>query len=153
MGAGDLGAGDGRGAGVRMDLQHRSDLPLSGLDQAVEQVAVGDNSMPHRVPTMFRDLTGIRFAWITGDSVYGADHAIRRWAERHRRGYVLAVTSKQYLAQRPVTSWIKRLPRKAWQRLSAGDGTKGPRLYDWTCIPYSGAAPGFQSALLVRRSI
>ena len=74
---------------------------------------------------------GIRFAWITGDSVYGADHTIRRWAERHRRGYVLAVTSKQYLGQRPVTSWIKRLPRKAWQRLSAGDGTKGPRLYDW----------------------
>ena len=96
---------------------------------------------------------GIRFAWITGDSVYGADHTIRRWAERHRRGYVLAVTSKQYLAQRPVTSWIKRLPRKAWQRLSAGDGAKGPRLYDWTYILYSGAAPSFQCALLVRRSI
>src|SRR3954453_11576327 len=73
----------------------------------------------------------VPFAWITGDSVYGADHAIRRWAERHRRGYVLAITSKQYLGQRPVTSWIKRLPRKAWQRLSAGDGAKGPRLYDW----------------------
>src|SRR3954467_10336712 len=57
LGAGDLGAGDGRGAGVRMDLQHRSDLPLAGLDQTVEQVAVGENSMPHRVPTMFRDLT------------------------------------------------------------------------------------------------
>jgi hypothetical protein len=52
-----------------------------------------------------------------------------------------------------VTSWIKRLPRKAWQRLSAGDGAKGPRLSDWTYIPDSGAAPGFQSALLVRRSI
>ena len=23
---------------------------------------------------------GVPFAWITGDSVYGADHAIRRWA-------------------------------------------------------------------------
>jgi hypothetical protein len=78
---------------------------------------------------------GVPFAWITGDSVYGADHAIRRWAERHRRGYVLAVTSKQYLGQRLVTSWIKRLPRKAWQRLSAGDGAKGPRLYDWGYIP------------------
>jgi SRSO17 transposase len=96
---------------------------------------------------------GVPFAWITGDSVYGADHAIRRWAERHRRGYVLAVTSKQYLGQRPVTSWIKRLPRKAWQRLSAGDGAKGPRLYDWGYIPHSGAAPGFQCGLLVRRSI
>src|SRR4051794_41071854 len=51
------GTGDGRGAGVRMDLQHRSALPLSGLDQTVEQVAVGGNSMPHWVPTMFRDLT------------------------------------------------------------------------------------------------
>src|SRR4051794_19837497 len=96
---------------------------------------------------------GVPFAWITADSVYGADHVIRRWAERHRRGYVLAVTSKQYLGQRPVTSWIKRLPCKAWQRLSAGDGAKGPRLYDWATIPYSGAAPGFQCALLVRRSI
>lgn len=96
---------------------------------------------------------GVPFAWITGDCVYGADHAIRRWAERHRCGYVLAVTSGQHLGQRPVTQWIKGLPRKAWQRLSAGDGAKGPRLYDWTCIPYSGAAPGFQCALLVRRSI
>jgi SRSO17 transposase len=52
-----------------------------------------------------------------------------------------------------VTSWIKRLPRKAWQRLSAGDGAKGPRRYDWTYIPHSGAAPGFQCGLLVRRSI
>src|SRR3954467_7320834 len=96
---------------------------------------------------------GVPFAWITGDSVYGADHAIRRWAERHRRGDVLAVTANHYLGQRPVTSWIKRLPRKAWQRLSAGDGAKGPRRYDWVYIPHSGAAPGFQSGLLVRRSI
>jgi hypothetical protein len=54
--AGDLSAGERCGAGVGMDLQHRSDLPLAGLDQTVEQVAVADNSLPHRVPTMFRDL-------------------------------------------------------------------------------------------------
>ena len=57
MGAGDLGTGDGRGARVRMDLQHRSDLPLSGRDQTFKQVAIPDNNMPHRVPTMFRNLT------------------------------------------------------------------------------------------------
>ena len=73
---------------------------------------------------------GVPFAWIAGDSVYGADSAIRRWAEQHRRGYVLAVTSGQRLAQRPVTTWIEDLPDAAWQRLSAGDGAKGPRLYD-----------------------
>lgn len=96
---------------------------------------------------------GIRFAWIAGDSVYGADSALRRWAEQHRRGYVLAVTSGQYLGQRPVTSWIEALPAKAWQRLSAGDGAKGPRLYDWARVPYNGGARGFQCALLVRRSV
>jgi SRSO17 transposase len=95
----------------------------------------------------------IPFAWITGDSVYGADGALRRWAEQHRRGYVLAVTSGQYLGQRPVTSWIEGLSGQAWQRLSAGDGAKGPRLYDWACVPYQGGAEGFQCALLVRRSI
>jgi SRSO17 transposase len=96
---------------------------------------------------------GVPFSWVVGDSVYGADHAIRRWAERHRRGYVLAVTSGQRLGLRPVTTWIRQLPRSAWRRLSAGDGAKGPRLYDWACVPYSGAAPGFRGALLVRRSI
>jgi SRSO17 transposase len=96
---------------------------------------------------------GVPFLWVTGDSVYGADHAIRRWAERHQRGYVLAVTSGQRLGLRPVTSWIKGLLKRDWQRLSAGDGAKGPRLYDWACVPYQGGAPGFQCALLVRRSI
>jgi SRSO17 transposase len=96
---------------------------------------------------------GSLFAWITGDSVYGADRAIRAWGEQHRRGYVLAVTSGQYLGQRPVTSWIEGVAAKAWQRLSAGDGAKGPRLYDWAYGPYRGGASGFQCALLVRRAI
>jgi hypothetical protein len=52
-----------------------------------------------------------------------------------------------------VTAWIRKLPRRVWQRLSAGDGAKGPRVYDWACLPYNGAVPGFQCALLVRRSV
>ena len=66
---------------------------------------------------------------------------------------MLAVTSGQRLAQRPVTTWIEGLPDAAWRRLSAGDGAKGPRLYDWAHLPYNGAAPGFACALLVRRSV
>ena len=95
----------------------------------------------------------VPFAWVTGDSVYGADHAIRRWCEQYRRGYVLTVTSGQRLGLRPVTDWIEDLPARAWQRLSAGDGAKGPRLYDWTLVPYNGAAQGFRCALLVRRRL
>jgi SRSO17 transposase len=76
----------------------------------------------------------VSFAWISGDSVYGADHRIRRWAEQHRRGYGLAVTSSHSLGLRPVCAWIEGLAAEAWQRLSAGDGAKGPRLYDWALL-------------------
>src|SRR5690348_15230198 len=64
MGAGDLGPRDGRGAGVRMDLPPRSDLPLSSRDQTFKQVAIRGNSMPHRVPTMFRNLTPYHYSCI-----------------------------------------------------------------------------------------
>lgn len=105
-------------------------------------------------------VAGLPFAWIAGDSVYGSDSAIRRWAEDHRIGYVLTVTSGQRLALRPVAVWfadpVDARPADAppiWQRLSAGEGAKGPRLYDWACVPYRGAVRGLHCALLVRRSL
>jgi SRSO17 transposase len=46
------------------------------------------------------------------------------------------------------------VPAKGWRRLSAGDGAKGPRLYDWAWLPYrSLAAEGWQKGLLIRRSL
>jgi SRSO17 transposase len=96
---------------------------------------------------------GVPFAWIAGDSVYGADSAVRRWAERHQRGYVMAVTSGQSLGRKPVTEWLGDVSPEDWHRLSAGDGAKGPRLYDWAYVPYPGAAPGWRKGLLVRRPI
>jgi hypothetical protein len=43
---------------------------------------------------------------------------------------------------------------KAWRRLSAGDGAKGPRLYDWAYLPYSATtACGFKPGLLFRRQL
>ena len=59
---------------------------------------------------------GVPFAWVAGDSVYGADSAIRRWAERHRCGYVMAVTSGQRLGQRPVTAWSHGMDRGLGRR-------------------------------------
>ena len=96
---------------------------------------------------------GVPFAWITGDSVYGGVYALRQWAQHHRCGYVLTVTSSQHLGLRPVSDWIAGLGDADWQRLSAGDGAKGPRLYDWAFLPHAGGAQGFRCGLLVRRSI
>ncbi len=95
---------------------------------------------------------GVPFAWVTGDSVYGADHRIRRRLEARQRGHVLAVTSGQRLGFVPVEKWLAKVPPDGWRRLSAGDGAKGPRLYDWAYLPCRGAAPGWRMGLLVRRS-
>jgi SRSO17 transposase len=92
-------------------------------------------------------------AWVVGDSVYGADHRLRRTVEQHGRGYVLTVTSAQRLGLKPVADWLEDLPAKAWRRLSAGDGAKGPRLYDWAWLPYAGAPEGWQKGLLIRRKL
>jgi SRSO17 transposase len=97
---------------------------------------------------------GVPCSWVTGDSVHGADHGLRRTIERARRGYVLAVASAQRLGFKPVADWLEDVPARAWQRLSAGDGAKGPRLYDWAWLPYrSDTAQGWQKGLLVRRQI
>src|SRR5918993_2688577 len=95
---------------------------------------------------------GVPFAWVTGDSVYEADHRIRRRLEARQRGYVLAVTSGQRLGFVPVEKWLAKVPPDGWRRLSAGDGAKGPRFYDWAYLPYRGAAPGWRRGLLIRRS-
>jgi SRSO17 transposase len=81
---------------------------------------------------------GVPFAWVAGDSIYGVGE-IEMGLRRAGKGYVLGVN-----ATHPFTSWIGKpevagtaeeiargLDDTAWQRLSAGEGTKGERLYDW----------------------
>ncbi len=74
---------------------------------------------------------GLPFSWIAGDSVYGAERAIQRWAEAHGIGYVLSVTTGQRLSLCPVADWfadqVAALPARTrvWRRLSAGEGAKG----------------------------
>ena len=45
--------------------------------------------------------------------------------------------------------WPSSSPRPGWQTLSCGDGSKGPRLYDWALI---GTASG-DHQMLARRSL
>src|SRR5918998_5497560 len=95
---------------------------------------------------------GAPCAWVVSDSLYGADHQKRCLIERHGRGYVLAVTSAQRLGFKPVEDWLEDVPAKGWTRLSAGDGAKGPRLYDWAYLPYrTPPVPRWKTGLLIRR--
>jgi SRSO17 transposase len=97
---------------------------------------------------------GVPCAWVAADSVYGADHALRRAIEARRCGYVLGVTSGQRLGFARVDDWAAGVPPEGWHRLSAGEGAKGPRLYDWAYMPCRGKAPaGWEKGLLVRRKL
>ena len=86
---------------------------------------------------------GVPFAWVTGDTVYGNDRKLRRWLEEQGRPYVLAVKSNEPLwadreggaAQVAARELAQQIPDDRWQPLSAGDGSKGPRLYDWGWVP------------------
>jgi len=78
---------------------------------------------------------GTPAAWVTGDEVYGADPGLRADLERRRIGYVLAVAAACRVTTGAGTCQARqiaaRLPRRAWQRYSAGQGAKGHRYYDW----------------------
>ena len=102
--------------------------------------------------------TGVPAAWVTGDEVYGRTWRLRHELEERDQGYVLAVGADQAvwesLRQRRVKHLATELPEAAWQRLSVGEGAKGPRLYDWACQPLTGSVPpGWGRWLLVRRSV
>ena len=82
--------------------------------------------------------TGVPFAWVAADAVYGVgdvELALRRAC----KGYVLGVKSDHHFGswagKPPVAGTAAEIARElepgAWQRLSAGEGTKGPRFHDW----------------------
>ncbi len=71
-----------------------------------------------------------------------ADGKLRRWLEERRQSCVLAVAADQRLwrpdwRQHRVDEIAAQLPKRAWKRLSAGQGAKGERLYDWALLPWS----------------
>ena len=107
-----------------------------------------------RMPEQALD-AGVPCAWVVADSIYGADRALRRRIEaRGGLGYVLAVTGGQRLGLSRVDDCAAGVPPEGWHRLSAGEGAKGPRLYDWAYLPYRGGTPpGWAKGLLIRRKL
>jgi SRSO17 transposase len=101
---------------------------------------------------------GMPAPWVTGDRVYGNARQLRLWLEGRPQAYVLAVSGQEYVRldgrQRQVKTLVAALPPEGWTRLSAGDGTKGPRWYEWRWLPLAEPQePGWRWWLLVRRSL
>ncbi|MDD7973995.1 IS701 family transposase [Roseinatronobacter alkalisoli] len=105
---------------------------------------------------------GIPCAFVLADAVYGADFRFRHMLEERQQSYVLAVRSNQTLRfmeewtliQTDPVKMVAALPGDAWMPLSAGEGAKGPRLYDWARIQLNYQAPdGFSRWMLARRSL
>ena len=101
---------------------------------------------------------------MTSDTVYGGSGPLRAWLEQQRQPYVLAVaahggvdlpageqTSMHVLPQEIA---LYALDPHEWRRLSAGDGSKGARRYDWAFVRLAPpAATGVEQALLIRRPL
>jgi SRSO17 transposase len=105
---------------------------------------------------------GVHVPWLTGDEVYGGDRRLRQWLEGERQAYVLAVRRNERVGvawrgrnwRLSVPEVLRLAPADGWVRLSAGDGAKGPRVYDWAAAPLAEPVePGWGRWLLVRRSL
>ena len=113
---------------------------------------------------------GVPFAWVAADTVYGGDE-VQTAARRAGKGYVLGIPSSQLFwlgsPEGPVSNTAQQLaealPASQYVRLSAGEGAKGPRLYEWAYLELAEAAADvadtpasatvWTAALLVRRRL
>ena len=95
--------------------------------------------------------------WVVGDCIYGSED-LRHWLEAQGHAYLFAVTSTRAIweqgEQIGAADLAARHPELGWVRWSAGEGSQGPRRYDWAWmrLPYTAAA-GMAHWLLVRRSL
>ena len=111
----------------------------------------------------------VPFAFVAADSVYGTGE-IETVLRKAGKGYVLGVASnrvfrswgKKQLVGGTAASIAQNLPRNVWRRLSAGEGTKGPRLHDWAYLELADLDAGeycstptgqWTRGLLIRRNI
>src|SRR5246500_38914 len=111
----------------------------------------------------------VPFGWVAADSVYGVGD-IEMALRRVGKGYVLGVNANHHFGswsgKPPVAGTALEIAHgldpSAWQRLAAGEGTKGARLHDWAyceladldAAEYDSQRSGLWTrGLLIRRTI
>src|ERR1700741_2599692 len=111
----------------------------------------------------------VPFGWVAADSVYGVGD-IEMALRRVGKGYVLGVNANHHFGswsgKPPVAGTALEIAQgldpSAWQRLAAGEGTKGARFHDWAyceladldAAEYDSQRSGlWPRGLLIRRNI
>lgn len=111
---------------------------------------------------------GVVASWVVADTIYAS---LRTFLEKRQQPYVLAVPANfmlrfmgdEGIRQSRIDSLFEATDSLDWQRLSAGEGTKGQRLYDWAWLSLRDLStkrpdlapliePGFDRWFLARRS-
>ncbi len=105
----------------------------------------------------------VPIAWVVADSVYGSNPELHAWLESRNLPSVMAVACDEPVVLDLPQLGVRRLEVRDvagqlspddWQTLSMSQGTKGPRLFAWACLPiwHQGLDDGWHS-LLLRRSL
>jgi SRSO17 transposase len=119
-------------------------------DWAEDEVRRSDAAIPENTefcikPAIARALitaaldAGVPCAYVLADALYGSDKSLRVMLEQREQPHVLAVRSNERLLAgsfrtRTAAEIADAVAPGDWQRLAAGEGAKGPRLYDWTRV-------------------
>jgi SRSO17 transposase len=143
-------------------------------DEARVPIDVTFKTKPQLALSMFKRSfrAGVKAAWVTADSVYSSSE-VRRYLEERKQPFVLG-TSAQFMLRFPDNEGLRQarvdelfaeLKAKSWQRLSAGQGSKGERFFEWAWLrlgelsknarstPKSAKTKKFDKWLLARRSV
>jgi SRSO17 transposase len=147
--------------GSRALIDRELYLPESWTDdrQRCREAGIGGDVAFATKPELARKMlkravaAGVPFSWFTADEAYGQNPGLRDWLEEQQIASVMAVPVSEPCATAAgkirAGALAGRVPAGGWQVLSCGDGSKGPRLYDWALIGL--ASPGHH--LLVRRAL
>ncbi|GAA2975026.1 hypothetical protein GCM10010446_69020 [Streptomyces enissocaesilis] len=101
-------------------------------------------------------------AWVTADSAYGQESRFRRLLEQSGIGYVPAVPKSQSTVGCPrIEGLFAQAPAEAWEKVSCGNGAKGPRVCHRVAVrlpavaefDHQGEGPHRMRWALTRRSI
>jgi SRSO17 transposase len=100
---------------------------------------------------------GLIARWVTGDTVYGSHRPLREGLEQRLQAYALAVSCQEQVevqgSRKRVDRIADEVEASGWQRISVGNGSKGPREFDWARIELAGPPQeGWQKWLVVRQS-